>query len=162
MSQKKAAYGTKLVRQIISGAGSVDQIGPLLTKKETASVFICTDKGIVQAGLLEGLEKSLQQSGIGFDICDEVVPEPPLSSINGVIASLARGSYDYVIGIGGGSSLDVAKLASAGATNTAPVESFVGIDQIEKKGLPILLVPTTAGTGSEVTPNAIVTFTRAR
>jgi len=152
------SYTFNTARQIIAGRNSIDEVGPILKARGIGKVGILTDEGIVKAGIADELEKVLNASGIGFEVFPDVIPEPPLGSVKTISEKLRENRFDLLIGIGGGSSLDVTKLVSVMFTNSQPLENFLGIDKIEKRGTPTLLIPTTAGTGSEVTPNAIVTL----
>ena len=159
MSQLDENYGSANIRRILAGTGCIRRVGPEAADRGIASVLVCTDPGIVAAGIVQQLESSLRGAGIAFDVLPEVEPEPPIDSVKRFAAAVRSGAYDAIIGIGGGSSMDVAKLAAAAAGNDVPVRDFVGIDTVPSGGLPTILIPTTAGTGSEVTPNAIVTLT---
>jgi len=86
-----------------------------------------------------------------------VLPEPPLESVDNGVEVAVDGGYDVIVGVGGGSSLDVAKGIAIVATNGGKVIDYVGMEQVPKAGLPKILIPTTAGTGSEVTRVFVVT-----
>ena len=155
-------YGFATAGRIVAGRGATASVGKFLSEKGWKQVLVCTDRGILAAGLTEALEGSLRSAGIGYEVYSGVIPEPPVENIQEIADTVRGRLFDAVIGIGGGSSLDAAKITAAAAGNDAPVRDFVGIERIELPGLPTVLIPTTAGTGSEVTPNAIVTLTDER
>ena len=101
------------------------------------------------------VEKPLVDAGLEVDFYDKAVPEPPMSTIQEIVGIVEKGGYDLIVGFGGGSPIDVAKAAAVLPHTGDTVYDYVGIDQVKKKGLPIIAVPTTAGTGTEVTAIAI-------
>ncbi|WP_126426949.1 iron-containing alcohol dehydrogenase [Brevibacillus marinus] len=145
---------------LLTGRGSVGQIGKEARKLGATKVLIVTDKVIVQAGLLPYVSKPLEAEGILYDVLDEVVPEPPFENLEQMAEKIQDNHYDLFIGIGGGSVLDAAKVLSIMITNPVNIRELVGTDKVAHPGIPTILVPTTAGTGSEVTCNAIFTDQR--
>jgi len=139
---------------IMFGPGSVGKIGPEARKYGT-KVLIVTDRGVSACGTLDSVVKPLVDAGCAVSVYDHAIPEPPMASLAELIDLVRNRELDLVIGFGGGSALDVAKMTAALAGNEGSVADYVGIDQIPHKGLPIFAVPTTAGTGSEVTAIAI-------
>lgn len=146
---------------ILAGAGSFrsvagqirSQLGPV------KRALLVTSPSIRRNGLEEELRKQLGSAGIASDILeDDILPEPAASDIEAMHAKIGGEAFDVYIGLGGGSVLDATKLLAALATNDRPLESMLGTDNIETDGIPAVLIPTTSGTGSEVTPNAIVTL----
>jgi alcohol dehydrogenase class IV len=119
--------------------------------------LIVTDPGIVSAGYTKIVEEALHNAKIEVGIFDGVVPEPPSRCVEDGVKMIREGRYDLVIGIGGGSSLDIAKGVAIMATNPGKVVDYAGIDLVPKAGLPKILIPTTAGTGSETSRSLVVT-----
>jgi alcohol dehydrogenase class IV len=117
---------------------------------------------VIQAGLLEGVEKSLQSVNLPFVIFDGVEPDPRIEVVEKSVEKAKKEGIDLIIGFGGGSSLDIAKVTSIMITNTGKIDSFFGIDLVPNPGVPVILIPTTAGTGSEVTPIAILSDTKEK
>jgi len=113
--------------------------------------FVVTDPGLRAAGLLDQVTDLLHAAGIEFDVCDRVKPDSGSALIDETTAELKQRGSDIVIGIGGGSSLDTAKAVAALATNPGPALSYIGLHKIRNRPLPMIAIPTTAGTGSEVT-----------
>ncbi|SIS13493.1 Alcohol dehydrogenase, class IV [Peribacillus simplex] len=145
---------------LITGTGSIAQIGEQAKKLNATKVIIITDKIIRQTGLLSKVTEPLAALGFKADIIDDVVPEPPFENLEQMVTHMEGKGYDLLIGVGGGSALDITKVLSVMLTNKGNVRDMVGIEKIENPGVPTILVPTTSGTGSEVTYNAIFTDTR--
>jgi alcohol dehydrogenase class IV len=119
--------------------------------------MIVTDRGLWQNPAVQQLGDDLRAAGIDVDIYLDVIADPPDHVVQAA-ANKARARHcDGVIGIGGGSAMDVAKLVALLIRAAQPLESMYGVDQVREKRVPLILMPTTAGTGSEVTPIAIVT-----
>ncbi len=143
--------------KIILGAGAARQIGKEARSLGGTKALLVTDPGVAEAGLLRGIREALEAEKIQADVFDGVIPEPPARVVD-ECARLARSEkYDVIIGIGGGSSLDTAKGVSIMATNEGKVLDYAGVDLVGKRGLPKILVPTTAGTGSEVSRVFVIT-----
>ncbi|MEF2097340.1 iron-containing alcohol dehydrogenase [Bacillus sp. CFBP9009] len=145
---------------LITGTGSIAQIGEQAKKLNATKVIIVTDKIIRQTGLLSKVTEPLAALGFKVDIIDDVVPEPPFENLEQMVTQMEGKGYDLLVGVGGGSALDITKVLSVMLTNKGNVRDMVGIEKIENPGVPTILVPTTSGTGSEVTYNAIFTDTR--
>ncbi len=143
--------------KIIFGNGVVSQVGAEVEKMGAAKVLIVTDAGVVKGGLTAGVEESLKTLKIDYGVFDRVEAEPPARIVGECAREVCENHYDIIIGVGGGSSLDVAKGASIVATNGGRVLDYVGRDMVPRAGVPKILIPTTAGTGSEVTWVFVVT-----
>ena len=117
--------------------------------------LIVTDKVMVKTGIVGRVTEHLD--GVESDVFDGVEAEPRIEVAQGVADRVRSGAYDLVIGVGGGSSMDMAKVAAGLATNQGPARSFVGNGLFVKKPLPTVMVPTTAGTGAELTVTSMVT-----
>ncbi len=118
-------------------------------------MLVITDQGVSECGMCVDVERPLVEAGLAVDFYDKAVPEPPMSTIEEIVRIVEKGGYDLIVGFGGGSPIDVAKAAAVLPHTGDTVYDYVGIDQVKKKGLPIIAVPTTAGTGSECTAIAI-------
>ena len=152
----------RTTRRILFGLGAVEKIGTEAQLLKAKKVLIITDMGVIQAGLLEGVEKSLQSAGLPFVIFDGVEPDPRIEVVEKSVEKAKKEGIDLIIGFGGGSSLDIAKVTSIMITNSGKIDSFFGVDLVPKPGIPVILIPTTAGTGSEVTPIAILSDTQEK
>lgn len=142
--------------RILLGNGSIEQIGLEVKSLKGKKVFIVTDPGIVQSGILEKLTDALKSTKISLGVFDKVESDPRIEVVDQALSQLHEEKYDAVIGLGGGSSLDIAKLVAVMAKNPGKISDYFGIDLVLHPGLPLICVPTTAGTGSEVTPIAIL------
>ena len=140
---------------IIFGTGEATKIGTLGKARLGTKILFVTDKGVIKAGLAESALASLKDAGCEIVIFDEVVADPPEDIVLRCAAMAA--DKDGVIGFGGGSSMDVAKLAALLAKSGETLAAIYGVGLAKGPRLPLMLVPTTAGTGSEVTPISIVT-----
>ena len=145
----------RTVPDIRFGLGTTNGLPEWLAERGSRSVLIVTDAGVVKAGLAEPVAASLRAAGLNVRVFADVTADPPDSVVQAA-GDAARGR-DAVIGLGGGSPLDTAKLAALLAENQQPLSEMYGVDQVTADRLPLALIPTTAGTGSEVTPIAIVT-----
>ena len=142
-------------KTLITGVGAVDQLGIEAKKLNGSKILVITDQGVSECGMCVDVEKPLVDAGLEVDFYDKAVPEPPMSTIEEIVRIVEKGGYDLIVGFGGGSPIDVAKAAAVLPHTGDTVYDYVGIDQVKKKGLPIIAIPTTAGTGSECTAIAI-------
>ncbi len=145
--------------RIVMGEGVVNDIGSEAKMIGAKLVLLVTDEGIRKAGILEGVILSLEDAGIQVDIFHEVMPDPTVKLVEKGAAIARQKKHDLIIAVGGGSSIDAAKGMSVMATNEGSVCDFEGLDKFTNQPLPIFAVPTTAGTGSEVTFGAVLTDT---
>ena len=142
--------------RIVMGPGAIDQLaGEVRNLKGKKALFV-TDKGVIEAGLLKRAQEVLEESKIENAVFDGVEPDPRYEIVADCVEAIQREGADFLIGLGGGSPIDIAKASAIMATNDGPIAKYFGIDMIPNPGLPMLIVPTTAGTGSEVTPIAIL------
>lgn len=139
------------------GRGSTAQLPELVNAPGGGKVLVVTDPGVVQAGLVDRVTRPLAAAGIACDVFDRVRPDSG-SDLIMAGASLARdGQFDVIIGIGGGSSLDSAKAIAAMATNEGSILDYIGLDKLLKDPLPSICIPTTSGTGSEMSIWSVLT-----
>ncbi|KQQ88644.1 iron-containing alcohol dehydrogenase [Massilia sp. Leaf139] len=153
------AFAFNTVASIVSEPGAAARLGPLVAERFTSArnILIVTDAGFLRTGLLEPGRASLLQQGFNVDVFADVVADPPESVVHAAVDAARTMGADLVIGFGGGSSMDVAKLAAVLAGGEQPLSAIYGIGNVKGTRLPLLQIPTTAGTGSEVTNIAIVT-----
>lgn len=147
-------------KKIILGQNTIAKVGDEVKTLGGNRAMIVTDPGIVSAGYAKLVEDALHAQGIDTGIFDRVEPEPPAGLVAECVKMIREGKCDIVIGLGGGSPLDVAKGASIMVTNPGTIVDYAGIDLVHKAGLPKVLIPTTAGTGSEATRSIVVTDER--
>lgn len=155
-------YAISLVPKVLIGAGSRRRVAEEAARFGAGSVFLVTSPSLERSGLAAGLAGTLEEAGLTVRLYAAVSPEPTFADFDRMMAAMAEGSADLVVGMGGGSALDLAKLAAVMARNPGHVSDYVGVDQVPGPGLPMIMLPTTAGTGAEATPNAILTNTTAR
>jgi alcohol dehydrogenase class IV len=142
---------------IMFGEGAIREIGAIAARRLGGRVLLVTDAGVVKAGLVEPALRSLAAAGVEAAIYDEVVGDPPEALALAATRAAVDAGATGVIGLGGGSSLDVAKLVALLALSKEKLRDVYGVGKAQGPRLPLLLAPTTAGTGSEVTPIAILT-----
>ncbi len=147
-------------KKTVLGLDSVKKVGEEAKILGGRRAIIVTDPGIVSAGYVKLVEESLRGSRIETGIFDKVIPEPPARLVAECTKIIREEKFDVVIGVGGGSPMDIAKGASVMATNSGTIVDYAGIDKVPKAGLPKILIPTTAGTGSESSRSAVVTDER--
>ena len=144
------------------GRGAVEQIVPEAKKLGVEKALIITDPGIHQAGVSTAIKGILEKGGMKAEIYSSVKPEPPFELVGECAEIAKREKVHLLIGLGGGSSMDTAKGTSIVMTNGGSVRDYFGIDMVPKPGFPTFLIPTTAGTGAEVTRNAIFKDVKAK
>jgi len=142
--------------RIVMGPGSLGQAPSEIKRMGARRVAIVTDPGLVATGIVSRLEDLLKAEGVSVSRFDSVESDPRYQIAVQAGEFAKSCGAEAIVGIGGGSALDIAKTASALVTNDGHVESYFGIDLLKHPGLPFMLIPTTAGTGSEVTPIAIL------
>jgi alcohol dehydrogenase class IV len=142
--------------RIVMGPGSINNVAEEVKRLGAKKVAIVTDKGLIDAGIVEQVEDLLSAASISTIRFDAVEPDPPFETATEAANQIKSANVEAVLGIGGGSPLDIAKVASLLVTNDRDVSSYFGIDLVPNPGLKMIAVPTTAGTGSEVTPIAIL------
>lgn len=122
-----------------------------------SKVIIVTDNFLGSSGILDGIKARLEETGVEYVVYDGVLPDPSFEQVQAGEALLRRENCQAIIGVGGGSVLDAAKMMAMLYTNPWPLEKFDGIQKCKKPGLPLFAIPTTAGTGSEITVAAVIT-----
>ena len=140
------------------GFGVVSDIGEKVKELGGSKAIVITDKGIVDAELLPRVTEPLEKAGITYTVFDEVEPNPSSETVHKA-AEIAKGC-DIIIGLGGGSPIDTAKAAGILVTNGGKIEDYEGINMYKNAIPPLIAVPTTSGTGTEVTPFAVITDTK--
>jgi alcohol dehydrogenase len=143
------------------GWGSLEQLVPEVQNYQPNKILVVTDPLLVKMGIVEQVTSPLEEAGYEITLYTEVVPEPPLQTGEKLVSFTREGQFDMVIGIGGGSALDLAKLAAVFAVHEGEVADYLhltGKKKVEKKGLPKILIPTTSGTGSEVTNISVLSL----
>ena len=130
-----------------------------IKKGKFKKVFLVTDKPLVDAGVTAKVEKVLTDAGIEYSLYDEIKPNPTIKNVTDGVAACKESGADVIVAVGGGSSMDTAKGISIVMTNPdrADIKSLNGVSNTVNKGMPMIALPTTAGTASEVTINYVIT-----
>ncbi len=145
------------VSDVLVGPDTSSQLGDLAATMGIKRALIVTDPGIIKFGLLDAAVTNLKANNIGLSIYSDVIADPPESVVMDAVSSAQAFGCDGVIGFGGGSSMDVAKLLAVLIKGEQQLAEIYGVDQISGGRLPLIQVPTTAGTGSEATMVSIIT-----
>jgi alcohol dehydrogenase class IV len=144
--------------RVIFGGGSVQATGREMAALGGSSALVVTDPGVVKAGLLDAVLGSLAAADIGTTVFDAVEPNPSIGTVEAAQAAYRSGGCNAIVAVGGGSPMDVAKAVGILVTNGGAITDYEGKpDAIRADLPPFICVPTTCGTGSEVTPFAVIT-----
>lgn len=149
-------YNLKMPHAVYGGENAMDNITAILKNNHVKRVAMFTDKGIEGCGLFALPEAAVQAAGVDYYVLDELPPEPSYMAVQKIVDQFKASGADMIVACGGGSVMDAAKLASVLVTDEYGVKELLDEPGRAQKCVPIILIPTTAGTGAEVTPNAIV------
>ncbi len=138
-------------RRIVFGNGSFQQLPELIRELQAKRPLIVLDKQLAATGMKERVSALLKKSGMESQIFDKVEAEPKISQADDGAKLALKGKCDLVVGIGGGSAMDVAKAIAVLAANKGKAVDYLGLNKVPGRGLPKIMIPTTSGTGSEVT-----------
>lgn len=155
-------YPFRTPKVIWAAPGAVAKLGPEAKRLGATHVLLITDRGLMATGAPQRLADLLTAQGLTCTIYGEVMAEPSAESLDPVVQLLQNENANLVVGLGGGSAIDVAKAAALLAANGGTAYDYFGTDRVPKPGIPVIAIPTTAGTGAEATPNAIFTNTRTQ
>ena len=144
--------GCKPLGKLALGFGLAETVGQESDKLGRGSALLVTDKVITELGMHEVVVDSLQKAGFQTQIFDDVEAEPHIETAQKLEAIVRSQAFAVIVGLGGGSPLDMAKTASLVGNNPQPILDLMQGETIENEGLPLILLPTTSGTGSEVSP----------
>jgi alcohol dehydrogenase len=152
----------QLARNIVFGEGSLellpDEIGQLSGKK----IFLVRDEGLSRTALADTIIAPLKEGGLPYFLYNKVMPEPEAALADEGADLAKKEGCDLIIGVGGGSAMDVAKAVAVLVTNGGNAVDYWGLEKVPGPGLPTIMIPTTAGTGSEVTFTAVFTVRKNR
>lgn len=143
----------------LHGGGSRHKLPELVRELGGTRVLIVTDAGVVKLGAPLELRDALTRAGLPVAIFDDIQPDPTDRNVEAGVEALRAHRADLVVAVGGGSSIDAAKVIAIRPANSLPLPEYRGLHKIARPGLPLIAVPTTAGTGSEVTKVAVITDT---
>ena len=138
------------------GPGCLDRLGTLARQYGATRALLVTDAGIVRAGHVARAEQSLRAAGVGHVVFDRVVENPTTQTVNDCLTLARQEQIDFFVGLGGGSSMDTAKGCNFLLSNGGRMEDYWGVGKASRPMLPLIAVPTTAGTGSECQSFALI------
>jgi alcohol dehydrogenase len=145
----------------VFGVNAVDNIGQYVKDMGiTGKAIIITDPGIMSTGAVQRIEKSLEKEGFTVAVFDQGVPEPDNVVCDKAVDFARKNEGDFVIGLGGGSAIDIAKVAAQLLKLPGKTEDYLMTTSFPKKGAPLIAVPTTSGTGTECTMYSVITFAK--
>ena len=141
------------------GKGAREELAPEIKNRGFKKAFVVTDKSLAECGVINKVTDVLEKAGIPFEVYSEVKPNPTIKNVTDGIEACKKSGADVIVAVGGGSSIDTAKGISIVMTNPDrdDVVSLNGPSNTKKKGLPMIAMPTTAGTAAEVTINYVIT-----
>ncbi len=145
---------------LITGSGSSEKVGEESKKLGVNKSLIVTDEVLSKLGMLENIKKALSENKIQFAVYDKITTEPTVDYVKEGLKFYKENGCDFLLSVGGGSALDTAKAISIMLTNPGSIEDYKGLGKVTKGGVPLIAIPTTGGTGSEVTQFTIITDTK--
>ena len=153
---KNLKFDGRMVPRISFGCGIIQNMGNEIQNLGGTKVLLVCDSALTQIGLTERIQTIIEGSGISTVVFDNTEPEPSVDTADACTHAGRKKNCDFVVGVGGGSTMDTAKAAGVLLTNEGPAENYQGQNLITKPGVKTIMVPTTAGTGSEVTGVAVL------
>ena len=144
---------------IITGPSSVEKVGEQAKRLGATKALIVTDPGILKIGYADQISKNLHNAGITSSVFSNVTPDPTLQNVTDGVDQYRAENCNVIVSIGGGSAIDCGKGISIKLTNDGEFVDYMGIDKIPNQGIPLIAIPTTAGTGSEVSKVTVITDT---
>src|SRR5262245_28483658 len=146
----------RIPTRISFGRGVSQKVAEPLQQVGAKRVLVVTDPGVVKVGLVEPVLQRLRDAGIVHEVYDGVVPDPTVGDVDRCFERATEMEADALVAVGGGSSIDTAKMAAVLMTNGGSVLDYIGIDKVPKQAAPVVAIPTTAGTGAEITINSVI------
>ena len=136
------------INRIVYGFGCLDDLAGEIKRLHGSKILVITDPGVKAAGLLEPVTKILDRARLPFQVFAEVEADPSIDVVIKSVEAAKAFQPDMIVGIGGGSSLDISKATSILLTNPGSIYDYLGMDLVPGPGVPTILIPTTSGTGS--------------
>ena len=152
-----AFYSFTMKTNLIHGKGALGHLPTVISEYRAKRVFLVTDKGLINAGICEQVTKVLDAAGLDYSIYSDVKANPPEEVIEKGLAAAKEFGPEILLALGGGSSIDTAKGISILYTNGGKLRDYEGPNKVLKPTMPIIAIPTTCGSGSEVTWSAVIT-----
>lgn len=150
-------FNFKIFQNIEFGIGSLKKLPEILNKSESNKVFLISDKGLESIGIVNVVKNIIENNGIECIIFLDVIPNPTINVVNEATRLYKECKATSIVALGGGSPLDVAKAVGVLATYGGDIRDYEGMDKVPGAIVPIIAIPTTAGTGSEVTASSVIT-----
>ena len=153
------SYRFNLNETSYHGFGAIENVVPEVKARGYKKALVCTDPGLLKFGVTDKVTSLLKAAGLDFEIYSNIKPNPTIENVQSGVVAFKKAKADYLIAIGGGSSMDTSKAIGIIATNPefADVRSLEGVAPTKKPCAPIIAIPTTAGTAAEVTINYVIT-----
>lgn len=148
--------------QLIFGRDAALQLGEVARRLSAGRVFVITDTHLAKAGVVDRVRKALSAAEVTVDVFDGGLPEPPIALAETCVEKARKFQAQAILGLGGGSNMDLAKIVATILTHGGTPRDYIGDDQIKGPILPLICVPTTAGTGSEVSGASVLTDTEKK
>ena len=152
----------KSAKELVIGEDSLSVLSTYIEKLKLKNPLIVTDKGIKKSETLNAIYPYLEESQLSYGIFDDVLPEPEINTVHICSDYFEKNGHDSVIAVGGGSVMDIAKCAAIFSGYQGDISDLFGVDKVPARCIPIIAIPTTSGTGSEVTNIAILSDTESQ
>ena len=161
MTSLRTTWTFNTAGQLLFGANAIDQLGEVAGRLRARRVLIVTDRPLVDAGVVDRVRQPLAASQIAVEVFDDGHPDPPVHAVNSAVELAAEFKPDVLLGLGGGSNMDLAKAAAILLAHGGTCHDWAGDQVVPGPVFPLILVPTTSGTGSEVTAASVLNDTDA-
>src|SRR5450756_1854796 len=145
----------RIPAQITFGVGAAETVGAEAKRLGGSRAFVVSDAGLKKAGIVDQVASWLSSQGVSVSLYTDVEAEPSIQSVDACLAAAREAQCDLVVGVGGGSSMDTAKAVAMLMGNEGKAQDYLGTNLVKRRGAPSILMPTTSGTGAEITPNAL-------
>ncbi len=146
----------RMCGHLVFGVGAIRELPDRVHALGGGRPLLVTDRGLVKAGVCDQVRAILDEAGIRYDVFDAVEADPSIEVALACADRARRADVGLLIGLGGGSSLDIAKVTAVLLRHDGDIADLLGVNQVKQAGVPTIMIPTTAGTGSEVTPIAVL------
>ena len=156
---KSTAHAFTIPPTVITGSGASEEVGKHARRLGANKALVVTDPGIAKLGYAAGIVRQLQSVGIDAPVFSDVTPDPTLQNVNEGLRQYQDEGCDLVVSIGGGSAIDCGKGIAVKLTNDGEFADYMGVDKIPNPSVPLIAIPTTAGTGSECSKVTVITDT---
>jgi alcohol dehydrogenase len=143
-------------KRIHTGIGCLSSLTDEIQRISPSKILVVTDPGVKKAGIFDRVKALLEKGKCAFEDFDGIDIEPTMETLTRCLKWIGNKKFDAVIGLGGGSPMDVGKVAAVMLSNGGSLQDYLGIEKIPRPAVPMIMIPTTAGTGAEVTTNALI------